>query len=188
MVLTYHWLARVLQVLARRDEAHAQAVRAARCPHCGGPLHAAHYLRKAWGAGPVAGPPPEAALRKRWSWCCGRRGCRRRVTPESWRFHGRRFYVAPVVLVLAAQATGAAVATTGWERPDRRTVGRWREWWRVVFARSRRWLELLAHGMAVPVSRLPGALVAATGPGRQPLHYLHRGLELVRPWTGGAMR
>ncbi len=159
MVLTTHWLTRVLVCFASWDRLHAEEVRRRGCPHCGGALHAGHYRRKAWGW-PREDPrrPPDDRLTLRWSWCCSRRGCRKRLTSASWRFHGRRFYVAPIVLAFSAMATGAPVACQEWNRPCERTVRRWQGWWREVFASSVHWVALrgrLPLGMAA--SRLPGA-------------------------------
>lgn len=187
MILNTRWLTRVLLVLARLDEKHAQRVRAAGCPMCGGPLHAGHYVRAAWGW-PRAVPreAPDVRLRIRWSLCCGRRGCRKRVTPESWRFHGRRFYVAPMVLALAAQATGVAVETSGWDGPCRRTVRRWLSWWQSVFAATGEWVSLRGRfERGLPATRLPGGLAGLVRR-PSPLRLLMHGLSLVRPWTGGS--
>jgi hypothetical protein len=187
MVLTAEWLTRVLVVFASWDRLHAEEVRRGGCPHCGGRLHAGHYRRKAWGW-PRVDPrePPADRLTLRWSWCCARRGCRKRLTPASWRFHGRRFYVAPVVLGLAAMATGAAVVCQDWERPCGRTVRRWLGWWRGAFASSEHGVALrgrLAPGLTA--SRLPGCLLAAGVGVAGGLRALVGGLVLVRPWTGG---
>lgn len=48
----------------------------------------------------------EPHYRKRLSFCCARPGCRRRVTPPSVRFLGRRLYVAAVVVLVTAMAPG----------------------------------------------------------------------------------
>ena len=91
-------------VLARIDWSLAAEVRAGGCPHCGGPLHAAHYLRK-----PRGGPPLPDSLSTRRSLCCGH--CRRRSTPPSGLFLGRKVYWGAVVVVVAAlrqRRTGSA--------------------------------------------------------------------------------
>lgn len=185
MILNAQWLTRTLLVLGRLDRAHALQVRDAGCPVCGGRLHAGHYRRQAWG-------PPRKLLTPRmtlrWSWCCSRHGCRKRVTPASWRFHGRRFYVAPVVLILAAEATGVSVPRRGWDdaHPYRRTVQRWLSWWPTVFAETGAWVSLrgrFERGLAA--SRLPGGL-ASLVVGLSTLRQLVLGLSLVRPWTGGS--
>jgi hypothetical protein len=62
------------------DEELARQVAAARCPHCGGPLHQANYWRKPRGA--LLAEAGEA-FRLRHSLCCGREGCRKRSLPPS---------------------------------------------------------------------------------------------------------
>src|SRR5271157_4368665 len=70
-----------------------------------GPLHRSDYDRKPRGA--LIAPAGEAFVR-RFSLCCGREGCRKRATPPSLRFLGRRVYLGAVVLVasMLAQALG----------------------------------------------------------------------------------
>lgn len=74
-----------LALLYRGDELLAEAVAAAGCPHCGGPLHQAKYPRK-----PRGGRLFEAlgAFTLRRSMCCGH--CRRRSLPPSLLFLGTR--------------------------------------------------------------------------------------------------
>jgi len=55
------------------------------CRDCGGPLHRGDYPRKPRG-GLLA--IAAEAFGRRFSLCCGREGCRRRVTPPSVRFLG----------------------------------------------------------------------------------------------------
>lgn len=83
--------------------------------YCGGALHRANYPRKVRGLPPGAsagdgagGPGPELRL----SFCCAREGCRKRHTPASLRFLGRRVYAGVVlVLVMAPAARRSAPAT-----------------------------------------------------------------------------
>lgn len=125
------------------DRDMAEQVRSGRCPHCGGPLHAAPYGRKPRG-GP-AGIPEEFCVRL--SLCCGREGCRRRALPRSCLFLGRKVYWGGIVMVVTAlrqQRRG------GWSiRKLRETFGmsystilRWEAFYREAFAKSRRWKEL----------------------------------------------
>jgi hypothetical protein len=186
MILTKMHLARLLAFLATRDAELGPASRPARCAHCGGPMHAAHYLRRPWGwPHPEIAFDPETEPVKRWSWCCGRRGCRKRLTPSSWVFSGRRFYVAPLVLILAGLATGAAVQVQDVTSPQRRTISRWVLWWQDVFARGRAWTDLsgrmMCHGA---LSHLPGGLTAFV-PTWSAWRVVLTGLRLMRPWTGG---
>ncbi len=186
MILTKTLLARFLAFLAARDAALGPASRPACCAHCGGPMHAAHYLRRAWGwPHPELASDPETEPVKRWSWCCGWRGCRHRFTPSSWVFSGRRFYVAPLVLILAGMATGVDGQMQGVAAPQRRTISRWVMWWRDVFARSRAWTDLsarmLCHGA---LNHLPGGLTAFV-PTWSAWRVVLMGLRLMQPWTGG---
>lgn len=150
-----------VQVLARLealDRALTELVRARGCPHCGGRLDRADYARKPRGA-EVA--PSAEAWSRRFSLCCAREGCRRRATPPSVRFLGRRVYVESVVLFACIRAVSAtepnARAANG---VPRRTVQRWLSWWRTAFVASALWLELRARLVPPPEeARLPASLV-----------------------------
>lgn len=143
------------------DAALARQVAAARCAHCGGPLHQANYLRK-----PRGGALAEAgeALRLRHSLCCGREGCRKRSLPPSLRFLGRRVYFEGVVLVASwvtqlATTLRQARAHTG---VPGRTLRRWGAWWRDALPASRTWTEARARFVppAPDSADLPRSLVA----------------------------
>lgn len=84
----------LLRALAALDHDLALEARAARCPHCSGPLHWATWTRKPRGAD----VPDE--LRVRRGLCCGR--CRRRTLPPSVLFAGRRVYLKAVMLLVVA--------------------------------------------------------------------------------------
>jgi len=129
------------QVLEALDADAARAAQVEGCG-CGGKLHRANYKRK-----PRGGP----AWERRDSFCCERDGCRRRRTPPSVRFLGRRVYVGFVVVVVAALRHGV---TAGRARQiqeklgiDRRTLERWRDWWLGAFARGRFWKASKARFM-----------------------------------------
>ena len=77
------------------------------CRHCGGPLHRGDYGRKPRGG--LLGVAGESLLR-RFSLCCGREGCRRRATPPSVRFLGRRVYLGGVVILASVIASMASSA------------------------------------------------------------------------------
>jgi len=78
------------------DRVIAEQVRLARCPLCHGNLHQSHYLRKPRGI-PEKGLHPDYP--KRFSFCCGAEGCRKRFTCPSLRFLSRKIY-SSVILVL----------------------------------------------------------------------------------------
>ena len=112
------------QLLEKVDQDLAEAIRVQGCIHCGGKLHSAKIQRK------PRGLPEGTPWKTRFSFCCDKEGCRRRATPPSVRFLGRKVYVGFVVVLLAAMRHGLSVARvaqlgkiTGahW-----RTVARWR--------------------------------------------------------------
>ena len=146
------------------DEELAEQVRAAGCPHCGGRLDRADYARKPRG-GLLAAAAEQWS--RRLSLCCAREGCRRRATPPSVRFLGRRVYVEVVVLLACARALAdnglqAVNEATG---VPRRTVGRWLVWWRTTFIASALWSELRAR-LVPPADalRLPESLLERLRP------------------------
>ena len=141
------------------ESAHQQA-----CP-CGGRLHRANYPRK-----PRGGPddlPSEYGYR--FSFCCGRDGCRKRVTPPSVRFLGRSVYLGAVVILVAAMRQGPSPRRvrelSELFGADRRTINRWRAFWRERFPLTPFWK--VARGRLVPtieVDFLPGTLLEAFVP------------------------
>lgn len=126
---------RLFATLFRMDSDLAEKARAEGCP-CAGRLHVADYPRK-----PRAPEDLGPEHRKRHSFCCAT--CRCRTTPPSVRFFGRRVYAFPVVVLvttLAAGLSGPRLATLRKEFGiDRRTLERWRVWWREVFPRTDFW-------------------------------------------------
>jgi hypothetical protein len=131
--------AQFADLLCQFDEDLARQCRAQGCPHCQGRLHLACYPRKPRGGG--------CALREdylwRWSFCCAREACRTRTTPVSVRFLGRRVYLGAVVALSACMQQGLsdrrmAALDLVLEVP-RRTLKRWRLWWREVFVHTAFW-------------------------------------------------
>jgi hypothetical protein len=142
------------------DRDLAAAARAARCCLCGGALHSATYDRKPRGC--PAGLSPEYA--KRFSFCCAVDGCRTRETPPSLRFLGRHVYLATVVTLISVMLHGTTPSRLARlaEMPgiDRRTLERWRTWWRSTFTEGA--FAQVARAALVPVpdiSRLPASLL-----------------------------
>ena len=124
-----------LELLAAFDEDLAKQARAAGCP-CGGVLHLAAYDRKPRGLG-------SQGTVRRASFCCDREGCRKRVTPLSLRFLGRRVYFGVVFLLVPAlrqtspRQTLAALETS--YGITQRTLLRWQRWWKESFVTSAVW-------------------------------------------------
>lgn len=149
-------------LLFRIDEDLAAQTRAGGCRFCGGALHCADYRRKPRG---VVGWRLGAGGQRRLSFCCERDGCRRRHTPSSVRFLGRRVFLGAVIVLVTAMAhglTGRRVAALS-ERfgVSERTLRRWQRWWREDFAMDAVWRGLRGI-LAVPLTpaSLPGSLLA----------------------------
>jgi len=112
----------------------AEIERANGCRYCSGKLHRANYKRKPRGAESWPEEP------KRCSFCCDQEGCRRRHTPPSVRFMGRRVYAGFVVVLVSAMTHGLKPKRVAELRKtlgiDRRTLERWRQWWLGLFIES----------------------------------------------------
>ena len=153
-------------LLLRIDRDLAQQARAGGCPWCGGVLHRASYRRKPRG-GPVRLGREHA---ERFSFCCSVEGCRRRVTPASVRFLGRKVFFAAVVLLVPVLRDGPRPERLGRLEElftvDRRTLGRWRRWWRENQAAGEEALEVEhGRGQGERADGDAGLVVAAGAPG-----------------------
>lgn len=89
------------QFLSAIDSDLASRARMQGCSFCGGALHSACYPRKPRG-GSVELDTTAPITRQ--SFCCDR--CRRRTTPESVHFLGRRVYPGFVIVLLSAMQSG----------------------------------------------------------------------------------
>jgi len=107
----------VLLALLLFDRDLAEGYRLEGCP-CGGSLHRAAYVRKPRGV--PWGLPEGFCIRE--SFCCSREGCRRRLTPPSLRFLGRRVYLGAVVVVADPAPSPVVVVvvalSSGWMTSD----------------------------------------------------------------------
>jgi hypothetical protein len=129
------------------DQDLAETTRQKACP-CGGRLHCANYPRK-----PRGGPEDlPGDYRYRLSFCCDRDGCRKRVTPPSVRFLGRKVYLGAVVILVAAMRQGPSPRRvrelSRLFDADRRTIARWQVFWREHFPQTAFWK--VACGRLVP--------------------------------------
>lgn len=149
--------ARFHELLLAFDRDLAAAARAAGCARCGGVLHSARFRRKPRGS--PAGLGEEHAWR--FSFCCAADVCRKRRTPPSFRFLGRKAWLGAVVVLVAAmrQEATAARRLTELFGVSRRTIARWRAWWRGAFVASPFWRAAAAAVMPpVEAGRLPASL------------------------------
>ena len=160
----YHDLprtARFWSVLFAIDQDIAETARKEGCS-CGGRLHYANYLRKPRGT-PVQLPEPQ---RVRLSFCCDRDGCRKRTTPPSVRFLGRKVYLGVIVILISAMRHGPTPRRVRELakrfNADRRTIARWQVFWREHFPLTRFWKIARARLVpAVEIFSLPYSLVDA---------------------------
>ncbi len=169
--------ARFYQFLLHVDQETAREVQQGGCVHCGGALHVACYPRKPRGIRSAL----NGLCNTRLSFCCASEGCRRRSTPPSVRFMGRKVYLGAIVILVMAMEHGLSAKRRQQliERLDLypQTLARWRRWWHIVFPASRCWQANRGHFIApVQVSRLPGALLGRFSAA----HLRHRVCLLLR--------
>lgn len=122
------------------DREFAEITRQQGCS-CGGKLHQSNYPRSPFGL------PAEfrSIYDERFSFCCD--DCRKRTTSPSVRFFGRRWYPAPLLLLISAlmisindyrlmqikRHFGIKVSESTWKR--------WRQWWRAAFSETCFWKQ-----------------------------------------------
>ena len=168
--------------LFRLDQDIAANVQDDGCP-CGGVLHSACYPRKPRGVRSALDETYDYRL----SFCCASDGCRRRTTPPSVRFLGRKVYLGVIVILITAMQHGLS--------PKRRqrlievldispqTLYRWCKWWRETFPNSRCWQAERGHYVPpITASGLPGELLGRLK-GKSLMTRLCRLLLLVAPVT-----
>jgi Homeodomain-like domain len=128
---------------------------------------------------------------QRFSFCCAVDGCRSRETPPSLRFLGRKVYLAAIVVLIAIMRHGLTGDRMRQINEvvgvDRRTVERWRAWWRDGFTATQFWQVARATFMPpVDQDRLPAALLERFG--GDDADRLVALLRFIGPLTGGRAR
>jgi hypothetical protein len=162
----YHDLprtARLWRFLYALDQDLANAIREIGCS-CGGRLHSADYPRNP----PGISPRLLEFMRIRLSFCCDRDGCRKRTTPPSVRFLGRKVYPAAIIILISAMRQGPSPrrvrdlsARFG---VNRETIARWQVFWREHFPQSHFWtiegarFKLTGEMISLPYSLLDAFL------------------------------
>ena len=148
---------RVWEHLLRVDQDLAEAARREGCFRCGGRLDGARYPRKPRGC-PI---DLDARYECRLGLCCD--ACRKRTTPASVLFLGRRVYFGAAIVLsvmdkaLTSERLGQLKRLLG---VDRRTVRRWQRWWRESFPRTALWSTTRGRLMPpVDESALPASLL-----------------------------
>ena len=145
------------KLLLRIDIDLAQQMHAQKCS-CGGALHLANYPRKPRGC------PREVwdDYASRFSFCCSL--CRKRSTPMSVRFLGRRVYLSLAVALMSMRHTGSSARQNQLAATlaiPARTLQRWRTWWSDAFPMTSLWQSQCARFMPpVEMAELPTSLLA----------------------------
>jgi hypothetical protein len=152
--------ANLFQFFENCDSDLAENCRQQGCLHCPGKLHRSDYRRK-----PRSGPDD---FKEEWrdSFCCDQDGCRKRHTPPSVRFLGRKVYWGIAVILVSAMRHGLKPDRVQTLREslgiDRRTLERWRRWWLENFVQSPFWKAARAQFMPpVCENNLPLSLCEA---------------------------
>ena len=171
---------RLRKLLEHGDEDLARDCREGRCVLCKGVLHSAKYKRQ------PLGPQEVAGWDRRYSFCCAEEGCRKRHTPPSLRFLGRKVYVGVVVVLVSAMMHGLKPKRVERLRQelgiDERTLKRWRRWWLCNFVQSGFWKGARAHFMpGLDEEILPLSLVEIFGAKRR--EGLVKLMEFLAPIT-----
>ena len=165
------------------DTLMARRFRAAGCPYCGGKLDVANYPRAAHGL-----ELSRSIDAKRFSFCC--RVCRRRATPPSVLYFGRRWRISVLFLSVCERILqGKRVNLTHFSQQSGiplATLRRWRKWWRKRFPRTAQWRvrqsELLRPGGVPPLLHLMSVMRGGSWCER-----LLRVARWLRPWTSRFM-
>lgn len=147
---------RFYHVLATIDLDLAETARREGCA-CSGVLHSARYPRKPRGL-----PSNHQGDDRRASFCCAT--CRKRTTPASVRFLGRRIYFGAMVVLATALQQGPSPWRVKRLREllgvSVQTLARWRTWWREAFAESTFWKAArAAFSSAVAETEAPSSLL-----------------------------
>lgn len=168
------------------DRELSEDIRQRGCP-CGGVLHRSNYPRSPFGLLPEY----RDSYEERFSFCCN--DCRRRTTPPSVRYFGRRWYPAPLLLLISAlmlsineyrltqikRHFGITVSESTWKR--------WRRWWREVFVDTAFWKQSrgLVPEPKKPVSMARRILSSFQGTIDNRMLLL---LKFISPITAGHLR
>jgi len=156
------------------------------CPYCGATLHKSDYPRS-----PLGLPAQHRHyFDERFSLCCA--DCRKRTTPPSVRFFGRRRFPAMLLILVSVlkyginewrlaqiqRHFGIVVSESTWKR--------WRRWWREVFVHTAFWRQFKALVPIPDSGPLPGNLLKAFHGNLE--SKMCKLLEFINPITGGILR
>jgi hypothetical protein len=175
-------------LLNKIDQEFAEKIRQQGCS-CGGKLHQADYPRSPFGLPALF----RANYDERFSFCCNT--CRKRITPQSVRFFGRRWFPAPLLLLISVLSLGVSNRRCAQVRRyfgifiSESTWRRWRRWWRESFMATPFWQQ--AKGSFLPTDQImqgpfPRVLLAEfQGKIEEKIILL---LRFLSPLTAGVLR
>jgi hypothetical protein len=157
--------ASLFALLLECDRDLANQARKMGCPSCGDVLDRADFQRHPKG-GPIGAKELGREFDVRFSFCCRREGCRKRCTPESVRFLGRRVYLGAIVVLVSALREGLTPVRLARLQElvgvCARTVRRWQRWWKERFPQTDTWRCILR----IPADReRPFRTIVSTGSG-----------------------
>ncbi|MCX6129487.1 MAG: hypothetical protein NTX25_10550 [Proteobacteria bacterium] len=123
------------QILQSYDVDICKALQANDCSHCGGKLDASHYQRKLRG---IEWAELTEECSRRYSLCCRDEGCRKRSTPLSLRFAGRKVYCSLLIMLFTLLK----------ERGDGKAQRRLQKDFGLSAMTARRWTRLFQSALA----------------------------------------
>lgn len=139
----------------------AAEMRGKRCQICGGRLDQDHFPRKPRVPSWVELPE---GYDERFSYSCAVEGCRKRHTPASARYLGRRIYLGVIVVLATAMQQGLAPWRLRRLREElgvsRQTLERWRTWWQECFVESAFWKAAKAAFSSPVDAEVPHSVLA----------------------------
>ena len=173
------------ELLNQIDQALAEQTKQKKCPYCGGELHQANYPRSPFGLLSLFRQYYEERL----SLCCSI--CRKRTTPPSVRFFGRRWFPAPVFMLINLLSLGVNERRLSQVKHhfginiSESTWKRWRKWWRERFITTLFWQQAKGLVPTVDGSLPKGFWKIFKGAPAEKIRLL---LQFLSPLTGGVLR
>lgn len=177
-------------LLTKIDQEFSKKIKQQGCPDCGGPLHQADYPRSPFGGLPAL---LRAYYDERFSFCCG--DCRKRITPQSVRFFGRKWFPAPLLVLISVLMLGinqsriAQVKRHFGITVSESTWRRWRRWWSASFMTTQFWKQ--TKGSFPPTDQIiqgPFPRVLLNGFRGEIKEKMHSLLKFLAPLPAGILR
>lgn len=147
-------------LLQHIDDVTVKEAQEKSCAFCHGPLDRADFLRKPRGLCDGV----KASFNIRYSLCCRREGCRKRITPKSVRFLGRSVYLMFFIVLASSASKNEQRRIAALCGVSIQTIFRWRRYWQEKFTRTPFWRQ--SKGVIMPPCQnedLPGALLRRFG-------------------------